>query len=134
MGKFRQSMIRFMAGRRGQDEFCLALLGTGLFFWLLRLITGFGLFGLIYLACWIYAVFRMLSRNIAARDKENKWFLSKFGPIAIRIKQAYTRFKNRKIYLYYRCPQCRSWLKLPRNVGEKTVTCGHCGATFNKKA
>ena len=37
-------------------------------------------------------------------------------------------------WLYYRCPQCRAWLRLPRNIGEKTVTCGKCGATFKKKA
>ena len=49
-------------------------------------------------------------------------------------RQAHTRFKNRKVYLYYRCPQCRAWLRLPRNIGEKTVTCGKCGATFKKKA
>lgn len=134
MGKFRQSVIRFMAGRRGQDEFCLALFCTGLLFWLLHLILGGWLWALIYFACWGYGLFRALSRNIAARERENRWFLSKFGPIFTRIRQAYVRFKNRKIYLYYRCPQCKSWLKLPRNVGEKTVTCGHCGASFNKKA
>lgn len=134
MGKFRQSLIRFMAGRRGQDEFCVALFGAGLFFWLLAILLGGWLWSLLYIACWGYGIFRSLSRNIAARERENHWFLSKFGPIATKVKQAWVRFKNRKIYLYYRCPQCKSWLKLPRNIGEKTVTCGHCGASFNKKA
>ena len=40
MGKFRQSLIRFMAGRRGQDEFCVALFGAGLFFWLLAILLS----------------------------------------------------------------------------------------------
>ena len=134
MDKFRQGLIRFMAGRRGQDEFCLALFGVGLFFWLLSLFTGWWLFQLVYMLCWIYGIFRGLSRNIAARERENRWFLSKFGPLMKSLRQAWTRYKNRKVYLYYRCPQCKSRLKIPRNIGEKTVTCSHCGATFNKKA
>ena len=134
MGRFQQSLIRFMAGRRGQDQFCIALFAVGLVFWLLSAIFGSFVFSLLSVAAWGYGIFRGFSRNIPARERENQWFLKRFGGIITKVKQAYVRFKNRKIYLYYRCPQCKSWLKLPRNIGEKNVTCGHCGANFNKKA
>ncbi|MBR7041055.1 MAG: hypothetical protein IKI24_04350, partial [Clostridia bacterium] len=71
---------------------------------------------------------------LAAREKENRWFLGWFTPLRTKIKNAKVRFKNRHVYLYYRCPKCRAWLKLPRHIGEKTVTCSACGATFKKKA
>ena len=134
MNNFKARLYRFMAGRRGMDQFSMALYVAGLVLYILALFTRIGLFNLLSLAAWIFAIYRAFSRNIARREKENRWFLSKYQPLKKRVSQAWVRFKNRKIYKYYRCPKCKSWLKLPRNVGEKTVTCGHCGATFIKKA
>jgi len=134
MNKFQQAMYRFFAGRRGSDQLNTFLLIAAIVLSLLGSIFGIGILSLLSTVMWVYVLYRMLSRNIPAREKENQWFLSKYSPIALNAKQAKIRFKNRKIYLYYRCPQCRAWLKLPRNIGEKTVTCGKCGATFKKKA
>ncbi|MBR4234987.1 MAG: hypothetical protein IKR85_02865 [Clostridia bacterium] len=133
MNGFRQFLARFMAGRRGMDELGGALYLLGLILWVISLFAG-GIFSVLPLVLWGYSIFRSLSRNINARARENEWFLAKFGPLRKKASQAYVRFKNRRIYLYYRCPQCKSWLKLPRNIGEKKVTCSHCGATFVKKA
>ena len=134
MSKFKAWLYRFMAGRRGMDQFGMALYVTGLVLYILALFTRFGILNLLSLAMWIYAIYRAFSRNLARREKENRWFLAKYQPLKRRVSQAWVRFKNRKVYKYYRCPKCKSWLKLPRHVGEKTVTCGKCGATFTKKA
>ena len=134
MGSFRNALYRFFYGRRGMDQLSMALLIASLIASLLASMLGIALLSLASTGLWAYALFRMLSKNIAAREKENRWFLSKYSPVASSFKQAKVRFKNRKIYLYYRCPNCRAWLKLPRNIGEKTVTCGKCSATFKKKA
>ena len=134
MSKFKAWLYRFMAGRRGMDQFGMALYVTGLVLYILALFTRLGILNLLSLAMWIYAIYRAFSRNLARREKENRWFLAKYQPLKRRISQAWVRFKNRKVYKYYRCPKCKSWLKLPRHVGEKTVTCGKCGATFTKKA
>ncbi|MBR5379104.1 MAG: hypothetical protein IK140_01070 [Clostridia bacterium] len=134
MSKFKAWLYRFMAGRRGMDQFGMALYVTGLVLYILALFTRFGILNLLSLAMWIYAIYRAFSRNLVRREKENRWFLAKYQPLKRRVSQAWVRFKNRKVYKYYRCPKCKSWLKLPRHVGEKTVTCGKCGATFTKKA
>ena len=134
MGSFRNALIRFFSGRRGMDQLNVGLLVFSIVSSLLSSILRVGLLSTLSMAAWVYALFRMLSKNIPAREKENNWFLSKYTPVASNVKQAKVRFKNRKIYLYYRCPNCRAWLKLPRNIGEKTVTCGKCQATFKKKA
>ncbi len=134
MSSFKEKMYRFLSGRRGADHLGMALLLSSLILSILGSITRIGFISLFSTFAWVYALYRMLSKNIPAREKENRWFLSKYTPVAQSLKQARVRFKNRKIYLYYRCPNCRAWLKLPRNVGEKNVTCGKCGATFKKKA
>lgn len=134
MEKIKNALMRFMSGRRGADQLGMALIVTTLILSLLASIFGIGILSLLTTLMWVYALFRMFSRNIPAREKENQWFLSKYNPLRTNIHQAGIRFKNRKVYLYYRCPQCRAWLRLPRNIGEKKVTCGKCGATFTKKA
>ena len=134
MYRIRQALLRFMMGRRGMDQLGVATYCTGLFMWVLELITGLSLFGLLSTALWIYGLFRMLSRNLFKREKENRWFLGWYNPLKIKFNQAQVRFKNRKVYKYFRCPKCKSWLKLPRNVGEKVVTCGKCGEKIHKKA
>ena len=134
MGSIKNALYRFFAGRRGLDQLSTALLVVSIIFSLLASIFRLGILSTLSMASWVYGLFRMLSKIIPAREKENAWFLSKYTPAASNVKQAKVRFKNRKIYLYYRCPNCRAWLKLPRNIGEKTVTCGKCQATFKKKA
>ena len=134
MGSFKSALYRFFSGRRGMDQLSVALLVLSIVLSLLSSILRLGILGTLSMVSWVYALFRMLSKNIYAREKENSWFLSKYTPIHSNFKQAKVRFKNRKIYLYYRCPNCRAWLKLPRNIGEKTVTCGKCQATFKKRA
>lgn len=133
MNGFRQRLSRFMYGRRGMDELGIAIYVLGLVVWVIGLFVG-GYLSLLYLALWIYGLYRSFSRNLPRRQKENDWFLGWYRPIARKFAQAKNRFKNRKIYLYYHCPNCKCWLKLPRHIGEKTVTCGQCGATFQKKA
>lgn len=134
MEKIKNALYRFMQGRRGADQLGAALAIATLVLSLLGMIFNIGILSLLTTVCWVYLLYRMLSRNIPAREKENQWFLSKYNPAMISARQMATRYKNRKVYLYYHCPQCKAWLKLPRNIGEKTVTCGKCGATFKKKA
>lgn len=134
MERFRLWLMRFFAGRRGLDELGIATYVTGLFLYFVALFTRSSLLSTLSFALWIFGIFRMLSKNLVKRAKENEWFLKWFTPLKKKFSQARVRFKNRKIYKYYRCPQCKCWLKLPRGIGEKTVTCGSCGAVFKKKA
>jgi len=134
MNSLKEMFRRFFYGRRGADQLGMAVLLFSVILSLFGSIFASGILSLLSTAAWVYVLFRMLSRNIPAREKENRLFMAKYTGAVMRFRQARTRFKNRKIYLYYRCPNCRAWLRLPRNAGEKTVTCGKCSATFKKKA
>ena len=50
------------------------------------------------------------------------------------IRQFINRLRNIRKYKYFKCPQCHARLRLPRKVGEVTVTCGKCRHAFKKKA
>ena len=50
------------------------------------------------------------------------------------LRQAVVRMKNIRKYKYYKCPNCKARLRMPRGLGEKTVTCSQCKHSFKQKA
>ena len=132
--KLRAGIAKFMAGRRGADELSLALLIAGVILSFLSSLTRIGLFYLIGLVAYGLSLFRMFSRNIEKRYGENAKFLTFWRGWRSNLKQFINRVKNMKKYKYFKCPQCNARLRLPRKVGEVTVTCGKCHHAFKLKA
>lgn len=132
--KFKEGSRRFMAGRYGADALSQGIIIAGLVLFLLAVFTRIGLFSLLAMALYIWAIFRMYSRNGEKRAQENARYLAATRKLRTSVNQALTRLKNRKKYRYFRCPNCHARLRLPRGVGEVTVNCGQCKHSFRKKA
>ena len=132
--KIKQTLRSFMNGRHGSDELSLALIWVALLLYLLGLITGLGVFGLLGFGVCVYSIFRLFSRNEEKRAAENRRFVAVKHNALTKSRQARTRFKNRKQYRYFKCPSCHAWLRLPRKAGVVTVTCGRCKNSFTQKA
>lgn len=137
MGFMRNLLFRFarfMSGRNGSDQLGTALILAAFviqiaipltgFFWLIFL--SYGLFGLF--------LFRFFSKNLYRRQEENRKFLSFFRNAVLKTKQFFMRVKGMKQYKYFRCPQCKTLLRLTRGTGEKDIRCPRCGHEFHKKA
>ena len=84
--------------------------------------------------CYVYALWRMLSRNVAKRQEENRQFMDKTGHAQTEIRQFFLRLRGIKTYKYFRCPQCKTRLRLKRGCGEKHVTCPKCQHKFDERA
>lgn len=128
---------RFMAGRYGADQFSRFLN----LFALVLLILGIFLSRFLYLLGLVvlgYQVFRMFSRNTYRRRAENQWYLGKRYAVSVWFDQHFgkqrSRFQQRKVYRYFRCPQCRQELRVPRGRGKISITCPKCGTQFVKKS
>ena len=132
--KFKEGFRRFMAGRYGADSLSQAIIIAGLVLFLLAAFTRIGLFSILAMALYIWAIFRMYSRNGEKRLQENARYMAATRKLRTSVNQARTRLKNRKKYRYFRCPNCHARLRLPRGVGEVTVNCGQCKHSFRKKA
>ena len=102
-----EAFRRFMYGRYGSDELNIGLLVTAVIVSLLHSILTLFLGGrqvyvmiispllyLLILGLLGFNLFRTFSRNIYARQKENRWF-----------RQVWARIKDRK-NRYFRCPKC----------------------------
>ncbi len=128
-----QKIQRFMMGRYGGDPLNLGLLVLGLVcsvcarlcFWPLILLAD-GIF--------VYALFRSLSRNIPARQRENQAFMRVWGPAAGWFRLQSQKLRQRKTYKYFKCPHCRQQLRAPRGRGNIEVTCQKCGTVFRTKS
>lgn len=132
--KMRDGLRRFMTGRRGTDELSLALLITGLALSVLSSVTRVGILYVIGLAAYVLSIWRMFSRNVEKRRAENDKFVRWWNGVSSSVKQFFNRVKNMGKYKYFKCPECHSRLRLPRKVGEVTVTCGKCHHAFKQKA
>ena len=132
--KFKDGVRNFMIGRNGADQLSMAMLIAGIVLSLLTAITKLGIFNLLGLIVLVLTIFRMFSRNLEKRRAENQKFVNFRANFGTNAKQLTNRLKNMKKYKYFKCPQCGARLRLPRKVGEVTVTCGKCKNQFKQKA
>lgn len=132
--KIKNGFRNFMTGRYGSDQLSLALLIAGIVLSLLSSLSRITFFYYLGLACYIWGIFRMFSRNTVKRAEENQKFISFRQNFKSNTRQFFVRIKNMKKYRYFRCPECKARLRLPRKVGEVTVTCGKCHHQFRQKA
>ena len=115
----------FMMGRYGSDQLNLALLGLGIVMMVLGALLGmwFRWAQVLNFLCYVplvWCLFRVYSRNIAARRRENQAFLGFFQ-----------RFKDRE-HRYFHCPKCGQMVRVPRGRGKINIRCPWCSERFIK--
>ncbi|MBR4655759.1 MAG: hypothetical protein IKO68_04100 [Oscillospiraceae bacterium] len=134
--RFRSWLGRVMAGRYGTDQLNRALSIFALVLLVLSFFTGgSGLGSLIWilaLACLIWSTYRSFSRNIGKRQQENAAWLRLTGRFRREAGGARERFDQRKDYRFFRCPSCKTWLRVPRGKGKLNITCRQCGERFTR--
>lgn len=128
--KMMWKLQAFFYGRNGFDDLAkLSLILSIVFF----LIYGFLprgilklMFAMITYGLMGYAYFRILSKKVYKRRQENKKYLG-------AINMTKTRWKQRKTHKFYRCPKCKTWLRVPKGRGKITITCVKCSTKFDKR-
>ena len=127
-------LSRFMYGRYGSDPFGIALIGLSLVLNIISTVFRLEILGLLSFIPAAYCIFRMFSRKIPARQAENRWFLKWWVPFWSKIKSIVRRIKDIRKYRYFKCPTCRSELRVPKGKGRIVITCPKCSTKFQKKS
>ncbi|MBE6656422.1 MAG: hypothetical protein E7609_06120 [Ruminococcaceae bacterium] len=135
---FRYRLARFFAGRNGADAlYYLAFSLSLIFIFLSGIFYAHSvlkyLFPALYLLAFGYALFRMLSRNVTKRQRENAAFRRAMKSLFMPLRRTYLRIRDRKTHLYRKCPYCKSTLRLARIPGDHIVRCPSCGERFPVK-
>lgn len=129
--RFSLSMRRFMYGRCGVDQLNIFLLIAAVVLNLIAMIlsrlgavcTVLGmLVSLVSYGFLIWYLFRFLSRNLEKRILENRRYLT--------WKSRITDRRNR----YYRCPNCKQTVRVPRGRGKICIKCPKCSEKFIRKS
>ena len=141
MGNLKYKLARFFYGRYGGDNLHNFLYGTAVILMFLALVftvlakaehalsfVAIGMYA-VALGLMAWAIFRSLSRNIAARRRENDTYL--------RVKRRlFGRKPRSKLppdtadHVFRACTHCRAVLRLPRERGKHTVKCPRCQKRF----
>lgn len=117
---------RFMYGRYGFDAFSNFLLILSLILYFIVAFIPFKIFIIIPLGLIFYTYYRCFSRNIQKRFNENLKFKSFFRPLTSFFSIRRKKFKDRKTHKYFKCPQCKQYMRVPKNKGKIQMTCPKC--------
>ena len=125
----------FLMGRNGPD----ALSKTTAFLACALLILSMVLHGMasnilwiLALACLVVSYYRMFSRNLEKRRRENQWFLARTAPLTRKLRQLRMRRQQRNIYRFFKCPSCGTVLRVPKGKGHVRITCKSCSNVFER--
>lgn len=129
----RGMLQRFMAGRYGSDQLNNTLMGAYLVLLVLGMLTGLEVLEMVSFVLAALALFRMLSRNYAARRAENVRYQKLIAPV-VRWYRLQRTVRKDKEHRYFKCPGCGQYLRVPKGKGRITVNCRSCGAKFEEKS
>ena len=129
---FRYKLAQFMAGRYGIDKLFYVLLGLSIVLAFVNCFIHSYIIQILVYGTEVYAVFRVLSRNIAARSKENRAIMGWLERIRKKAEQKRAQ-KADTLHIYKKCPKCHATLRLPHRVGKHKVVCPKCNFEFEVK-
>lgn len=80
----------------------------------------------------VYGLFRIFSRNIPNRYRENEKYLEiKSSFKKPKKKQTKSKTNVREIqYMFFNCPGCGQKMRAPKGKGHIRVKCPECGRMF----
>lgn len=141
--KFTEKLIRFMSGRNGTDALGKACFHLYLLLLFINLFVRNAVLSVIVSLLAVYILFRMFSKNLAARRAENMryWDLRTKLGTKLRTVPVFRRFgdwwRKRRMRMaklgtnrFRTCPNCHAELCLPRKKGKHTVNCPKCRRDF----
>jgi len=119
---------RMFIGRNGPDYLSLALI-------ILAMVLSFIPWQFMFIICialTLLAVWRMFSKNIDKRRKENLVLLKLVNNTKSWYYRINARRQQRKQYKIFKCSQCGQKLRVPRGKGKVSIKCSKCGNKMMK--
>ncbi|MDO5028508.1 MAG: hypothetical protein Q4E36_04505 [Bacillota bacterium] len=137
MNKLKEFLEKLSKGRYGMDHLNVFLIYVvfvlsfvGLFinsartFNVLRALAGI---------LSIFAIYRIMSKNVNARYQENIKYLKATKPLRAEMELLALKWKDRKTHRYVKCPSCKKIMRVPKKAGKIKIRCPRCGHEFIKR-
>lgn len=122
-GKLKVAYFEWMKDRYGvNDTLNKHLLFLSLFLLIVSPFFNNVLFLILPLVLIFIPYIRFYSKNKEQRQNENKKYRNIFEPLRFN----WLKVKNRKEYIYLKCPNCGQKIRVPKNKGNIKVFCPEC--------
>lgn len=128
-----------MQGRYGGDQLSLALLIVSIILSFLSPLTRLPIIAILSYIPLVLCIYRMFSKNISKRYEENRKFMNFWHPIWQKIlgiknksQKKVSQLKDKE-HKYYKCPNCKKTLRVPKGRGKLRITCPKCHQEFSKR-
>lgn len=122
-----------MVGRYGVDQLSQGMILISVVTVTISMLTNFKVTSYIGMVILIISYFRMFSRNINKRQQENLSFLKWWNPIVSKVVGLKNRVTYSKTHKFFKCPQCKKTLKVPKGKGRINITCPDCKTKFENR-
>ena len=133
MGRIKEKIARYMVGRYGIDRLYYFLLAICFIIIIINTFINSLILSLTESCLFIYAFYRVMSRNVYKRQQENE----KFTKLIDKPKKFFNlqkcKLRDRNTHVYKKCPNCKNNLRLPKQKGKHTVACPCCQTRFDVK-
>lgn len=128
----KEKFYRFMQGRYGIDQLNSFLMIVCVICFIVNMFIGSIILTFIAYGTWLFVIFRMFSKNIYARNRENDKYLNFFSPLSrwLKLKLMSKQDSSNK---YFSCPKCKQMVRVPKGHGTVVVTCPNCQNKFEKR-
>lgn len=124
---------KFMEGRYGGDHLSTALLILSVILTFTGSIANIPALTLLSYIPLFVVFFRMFSRNIVKRQRENYKFFMLMRPVYMYYIKLKNKLKDSKTHRIFKCPDCKAKLRVPKGKGKIAITCSVCRKEFVKK-
>ena len=113
----KQKIIKFMYGRYGVDKLYMFMFYLFFILQILNLFIRSRVVSIVEFIIMIIMFYRVLSKNIYNRKKEEKKYLEIREKIINLFKK--NKFKSDKEHIYKKCKKCKTIIRLPlpNNIG-----------------
>ena len=133
MGRIKEKIARYMVGRYGIDRLYYFLLAICFIIIIINTFINSVILSLTESCLFIYAFYRVMSRNVYKRQQENEKFIKLAEKPKAFFNLTKCKIRDRKTHVYKKCPSCKNNLRLPKQKGEHTVVCPCCKHRFDVK-
>lgn len=125
--KWQNKILNFMRGRYGIDELYKFLFITYLITFIVNIFLKSQILEIVSLLIILITFYRVFSKNIYQRNKENRYYLKLKKNISKPFSSMKRNIKD-KDNIYKKCPKCKTTLKLPipYKRGIKHTKCPKC--------
>ncbi len=125
MNKLKYKFMMFMQGRYGVDELYSFLLILYLALVLINCFVHSSVLYVFSIVLLAYGAFRVFSKNVSARQKENAKYLILKRKTLDKLSVMKKRFSDKE-HVYRTCPHCKATLRFKKKKGRHDAVCPKC--------